>query len=173
MAFVCVYLGLGSNVGDRLQNIRTAVRMLDQALGCTHSALSGIIETEAWGFEGDRFLNACVRYRLQRKGTPGEHGHELLRTCKEIERALGRDGGPVFDAEGRRVYQDRTMDIDILFYGKERIVSDDLTVPHPLIASRPFVMIPLLEIARPALTAAFPEIFPKEGPEMPMQRKGM
>ena len=165
MAFVSVYFGLGSNVGDRLRNIGTAVRMLDEALGCTHSAMSRIIETESWGFAGNKFLNACIRYRLQRNGTPDGHGHELLRICKEIERALGRDEEPVFDSEGHRLYQNRTMDIDILFYGKERIVSADLLVPHPLIASRPFVMVPLLEIARPALKAAFPDIFPEAGPE--------
>lgn len=162
MAFISVYFGLGSNVGDRLRNIGTAVRMLDEALGSPHTALSRIIETEAWGFEGADFLNACIRYRIHRKGTPEEHGHELLRICKGIEAALGRQEAVVFDGEGRRVYQNRTMDIDILFYGKERIVSDDLVVPHPLIARRPFVMVPLLEVVRPDLKAVFPEIFVQE-----------
>ena len=142
MAFISVYFGLGSNVGDRLRNIGTAVRMLDEALGSPHTALSRIMETEAWGFEGADFL--------------------MLRICKGIEAALGRQEAVVFDGEGRRVYQNRTMDIDILFYGKERIVSDDLVVPHPLIARRPFVMVPLLEVVRPDLKAVFPEIFVQE-----------
>jgi 2-amino-4-hydroxy-6-hydroxymethyldihydropteridine diphosphokinase len=159
MAFISVYFGLGSNVGNRLRNMETALDMLDKALGCHYTALSRIIETESWGFKGDKFLNACVLYRIYRKGTPDEQGHELLRICKDIEQALGRRDRPVFDGEGRRVYHNRTIDIDILFYGNERIDSEDLTVPHPLIAVRPFVMIPLLEIAKPSLKSAFPEIF--------------
>ena len=103
MAFISVYFGLGSNVGDRLRNIGTAVRMLDEALGSPHTALSRIMETEAWGFEGADFLNACIRYRIHRKGTPEEHGHELLRICKGIDAALGRQEAVVFDGEGRRV----------------------------------------------------------------------
>ena len=159
MAFVSVYLGLGSNKGNRQQNLMQALERLDEAFGCHYTALSRIIETKAWGFKGDKFLNACVLYRIYRKGTPEEQGHEILAVCKEIERALGRDDAPEYDADGRRVYHNRTIDIDILFYGKERIDSEDLRVPHPLIAERVFVKIPLAEIAKPSLKAAFPEYF--------------
>ena len=159
MAFVSVYLGLGSNQGNRLQNIERAVSMLDAAFGCRYTALSRVIETAAWGFKGDRFLNACVLYRLYRKGTPAEHGEEILGICKEIERALGREDSPEVDADGKRVYHNRTMDIDLLFYGNEHIDTPVLQVPHPLIAQRDFVKIPLREIAKPSLRAAFPEIF--------------
>ena len=159
MAWVSVYLGLGTNQGDRMQNLLRALEMLDEGFGHHYAALSRIIETKAWGFKGDKFLNACVLYRIYKKGTPEEQGHEILAACKEIERTLGRDDAPEYDADGRRVYHNRTVDIDILFYGKERIDCEDLQVPHPLIAERDFVKIPLAEIAKPSLKAAFPEYF--------------
>ena len=159
MAFVSVYLGLGSNQGDRLQNLMRALDLLDKGFGCHYTALSRIIETKSWGFKGDKFLNACVLYRIFRKGTPEEQGQEILDLCKEIERSLGRDDTPEFDVDGRRIYHNRTVDIDILFYGTERIETERLTIPHPLIAQRDFVKIPLAEIAKPSLKAAFPELF--------------
>ena len=159
MAFVSVYLGLGSNLGDRRKNIERALELLDEGFGRHYTALSRLIETKAWGFKGDKFLNACVLYRIYRKGSPEEQGQEILALCKEIERTLGRDEKPEFDAEGNRVYHNRTMDIDILFYGTEHIDTEDLTVPHPLIAERDFVKIPLAEIAKPSLRTAFPEYF--------------
>ena len=159
MAFVSVYLGLGSNLGDRRKNIERALTLLDEGFGRHYTALSRMIETKAWGFKGDKFLNACVLYRIYRKGSPEEQGHEILALCKEIERTLGRDEKPEYDADGNRIYHNRTIDIDILFYGTEHIDTEDLTVPHPLIAERDFVKIPLAEIAKPSLRAAFPEIF--------------
>ncbi len=159
MAFVSVYLGLGSNLGDRRKNIERALMLLDEGFGCHYTALSRMIETKAWGFKGDKFLNACVLYRIYRKGSPEEQGHEILALCKEIERTLGRDEKLKYDADGNRIYHNRTIDIDILFYGTEHIDTEDLTVPHPLIAERDFVKIPLAEIAKPSLRTAFPEYF--------------
>ena len=159
MAFVSVYLGLGSNLGDRRKNIERALALLDEGFGRHYTALSRMIETKAWGFKGDKFLNACVLYRIYRKGSPEEQGHEILALCKEIERTLGRDEKPEYDADGNRIYHNRTIDIDILFYGTEHIDTEDLTVPHPLIAERDFVKIPLAEIAKPSLRTAFPEYF--------------
>ena len=159
MAFVSVYLGLGSNLGDRRKNIERALTLLDEGFGRHYTALSRMIETKAWGFKGDKFLNACVLYRIYRKGSPEEQGHEILALCKEIERTLGRDEKPEYDADGNRIYHNRTIDIDILFYGTEHIDTEDLTVPHPLIAERDFVKIPLAEIAKPSLRTAFPEFF--------------
>ena len=159
MAFVSVYLGLGSNLGDRRKNLERALTLLDEGFGRHYTALSRMIETKAWGFKGDKFLNACVLYRIYRKGSPEEQGHEILALCKEIERILGRDEKPEYDADGNRIYHNRTIDIDILFYGTEHIDTEDLTVPHPLIAERDFVKIPLAEIAKPSLRTAFPEYF--------------
>ena len=159
MAFVSVYLGLGSNLGDRRKNLERALTLLDEGFGRHYTALSRMIETKAWGFKGDKFMNACVLYRIYRKGSPEEQGHEILALCKEIERTLGRDEKPEYDADGNRIYHNRTIDIDILFYGTEHIDTEDLTVPHPLIAERDFVKIPLAEIAKPSLRTAFPEYF--------------
>ena len=159
MAFVSVYLGLGSNLGDRRKNVERALELLDAGFGCHYTALSRLIETKAWGFKGDKFLNACVLYRIYRKGSPEEQGHEILALCKEIERTLGRDEKPEYDSDGHRVYHNRSIDIDILFYGTERIDTEDLIVPHPLIGERDFVKIPLAEIAKPSLRSAFPEYF--------------
>ena len=160
MAFVSIYLALGSNLGNRQRNLEKALALLDEGLGRHYMALSRFIETTPQGFESShRFLNACVLYRIYRKGTAEEQGRELLALFQGIEKALGRKEKSVLDESGRPVYHDRTIDIDILFYGSERISLPELTVPHPRIAERPFVMIPLLEIAKPSLKAAFPEIF--------------
>ena len=159
MAWVSVYLGLGSNQGDRAEALREAVRRLDIALGTRHSALSRFFETKSWGFDGPDFLNACVCYRLVRRGSPEGHATEILRLCKEIEREMGREGEPRFSATGKRLYQDRPIDIDILYYGTEKIDTEILKVPHPLIGERDFVKMPLREIAKPPLKAAFPDIF--------------
>jgi 2-amino-4-hydroxy-6-hydroxymethyldihydropteridine diphosphokinase len=85
---------------------------------------------------------------------------ELLRQVKDIEKTLGRDlSEPLFDAEGKRIYRDRIIDIDILCFGANVIKNDVLTIPHPLISERDFAKIPLLEISKPEIRNAFPEIF--------------
>ena len=137
---VPVYFSLGTNLGDRQALIEEALRRLDAAIGRPYEALSSIIETPSWGFEGPDFLNCVVRYRTARQP------HTLLRICKRIERAMGRRDAPEYDAEGRRIYHDRPIDIDILLYGDERIDTPDLQVPHPLMQQRDFVMRPLREI---------------------------
>jgi 2-amino-4-hydroxy-6-hydroxymethyldihydropteridine pyrophosphokinase len=140
MRAVPVYLSLGTNQGDRRAQIDEALRRLDAALGRPYGALSSIIETPAWGFEGPDFLNCVVRYRTAKRP------ETLLRICKRIERAMGRTGTPEYDADGRRIYHDRPIDIDILLYGDERVDTPDLQIPHPLMEQRDFVMRPLREI---------------------------
>ena len=159
MERVNVYLGLGSNLGDRDVNLLRAMNLLDQAFGTHPERISRIVETPAWGFEGPDFLNLCVLYRLPRTGTPQQHALEILRQVKMVEKALGREDTPLFDADGRRVYHNRTIDIDILCYGAESIQTEELTIPHPLIGQRDFVKKPLLEISKPEIREAFPEIF--------------
>ena len=154
-----MFLGLGSNVGDRDLNLLKAMNLLDQAFGMHPERISRIVETPAWGFEGPDFLNLCVLYRLPRKGTPEEQATEILRQVKEIERAMGRTEELVYDADGKRIYHDRLIDIDILLYGTHVIKTEELTIPHPLIGHRDFVKKPLLEISKPAVREAFPEIF--------------
>ena len=140
MKSVPVYFSLGTNQGDRRAQIDEALRRLDAAIGRPYEALSSIIETPSWGFVGPDFLNCVVRYRTARRP------RTLLKICKKIERAMGRTGGPEYDAEGRRIYHDRPIDIDILLYGDERVDEPDLQIPHPLMEQRDFVMRPLREI---------------------------
>ena len=160
MERVNVYLGLGSNLGNRELNLLKAMNMLDEAFGTHPERISRIIETPSWGFEGQPFLNFCVLYRLPRTGTPEEHAMEILHTVKEVEKALGRDlEEPLFDADGKRIYKDRTIDIDILCYGAFTIKNHDLIIPHPMIPQRDFAKKPLLEISKPEIREAFPELF--------------
>ena len=159
MERVNVYLGLGSNLGNRESMLLQAVNLLDEAFGTHPERISRIVETPAWGFEGPDFLNLCLLYRLPRKGTPEEDATEVLHQLKAVEKALGRKDEPLFDTEGHRQYHDRPIDIDLLCYGTYIIHTDELTVPHPLIARRDFVKKPLLEISKPDIRNAFPEIF--------------
>lgn len=153
-------MGLGSNLGDRDLNLLRAMNLLDQAFGTHPERISRIVETPSWGFEGPAFLNLCVLYRLPRTANPEDHAMEILREVKDIEQKLGRDlSEPLFDADGNRIYHNRTIDIDILCYGDFTIKTHDLIIPHPLIAERDFVKKPLLEISKPEIREAFPEIF--------------
>ena len=146
-----LYLGLGSNSGDRKAGLHRALEMLDSALGTHYDAVSDFIETEPWGFESpDLFLNAVARYVLDvPRGTDaGRLAHGILGKCKAIERQMGRTGGPEYDNEGRRVYHSRIIDIDILLLGDVSIDDNDLKIPHPLMQDRDFVMVPLRQILR-------------------------
>ena len=147
MTSIDLYLGLGSNLGEREVNLMRAVTMMDEAFGVTPERISKVYETPSWGFEGPAFLNMCILYRIPVETPSVEHVTELFHKMKEIEKALGRDDvPPEYDAEGKRVYRNRTIDIDILYYGKETINTEELTIPHTLIEQRDFVKKPLKEI---------------------------
>lgn len=136
-----VYLALGSNLGDREKNIRDAVAMLDSAFGVSCKQLSSLIETQAEGFEGPPFLNAAGVWNLDLEPL------RILQICKETERRLGRtDEGIRLDSAGRRIYKNRTVDIDILLIGDEKVDTPLLEVPHPRMKEREFVLLPLKEI---------------------------
>lgn len=142
-----VYFSLGTNQGDRNANILRALEMMDEAFGCHYSSLSSIIETEPWGFSSDLFLNCAVRYDLPLEiETIETQSLDLLDKVKEIERSLGRREKIEFDENGNRIYHARVIDIDILLIGDERIDTERLTVPHPLMYKRDFVVVPLREI---------------------------
>jgi len=132
MAAVDVYLSLGTNLGKRERNIRIALNFLNLMMGSSYTALSDIIETEAVGFDGPAFLNCVVRYRTSKSA------RSILTICKKIEREMGRTDAPEFDADGKRVYHDRIIDIDILLYGNSHVNSEELTIPHAQLANRPF-----------------------------------
>ena len=140
MKTVPVYFSLGTNQGDRRAQIDEALHRLDAAIGRPYEALSSIIETPSWGFDGPDFLNCVVRYRTARRP------HTLLRFCKRIERAMGRRETLEYDAEGRRIYHDRPIDIDILLYGDETVDTPELKIPHPLMKQRDCGMRPREEI---------------------------
>ena len=163
MAFVSIYFSLGSNLGNREKNIEEALRRMDEAFEGHYTALSRLIETKPMGFSGGKFLNAAALYRTFRPEIPAEDAaREVLTKIKSIERSMGRTDPPEYDGSGNRIYHSRIIDIDILFYGTERITALDLIIPHKDIESRPFVMIPLQEVAKPSLKTAFPEYFGTE-----------
>lgn len=155
-----LYLSLGSNQGDREHNIREALDRLTAALGVSPAEVSDIIETEAWGFDADPFLNCAALFSLPRNRELAEsQALEILDKVKGVERAMGRDDAPEYDGEGRRVYHPRIIDVDILFFGPHKVKNVRLTIPHPLIAERDFVKIPLRQIAKPSLKASFSALF--------------
>ena len=133
-----LYLLLGTNLGDRQANIDAALAALDKAFCGRRVQLTPVLETQACGFDGPPFLNAVVVYRSARKP------ENILKICKSIERSMGRTDAPEYAADGRRIYHDRIIDIDILMYGDLAVRTPSLTIPHPQVESRPFVKV-LLE----------------------------
>lgn len=129
------YLGLGCNLGDREANMRQAKHHINERIG-TVLRQSALLETEPWGFESDNlFLNGCLC--VETVLTP----LELLQATQDIERSMGRTQKSV---DGH--YADRVIDIDILLYDDLHISEAGLTIPHPHINERPFVLEPLNEI---------------------------
>lgn len=130
-----VYLGLGTNLGDKEKNLRDAVEKINERVGEVVS-LSAFYETAPWGFQSENtFLNAalCVETRLSPR--------ELLSVTQHIEREIGRTTKSV-----NHTYKDRLIDIDLLMYDDLILREEDLTLPHPLMHERLFVMQPLAEI---------------------------
>lgn len=127
-----VFLCFGSNKGDRLKNILFSLYEIKSYLKIKN--LSSIYITEPWGkAEGGNFLNMVIR------GFTDFSPFEFLRVIMDIEKKFGR--------VRKRKYEARTLDIDILFYEKLIMKNDKLTIPHPLLHERNFVLIPLSEIA--------------------------
>lgn len=129
------YLALGTNIGNKRRNMITAAALLAERAGDV-LALSGFYETEPWGFRSDNtFLNAALQ--LETSLSP----QELLKITQQIEVEMGRT------RKSNGVYHDRIIDIDILFYDDLILQTPELTLPHPLMHERLFVMEPLMEIA--------------------------
>ena len=130
-----VYLGLGSNLGNREENLRGALFEIASSVGVVE-AVSSFIVTEPWGFESTHtFVNAVCR--VQTRLSP----MEVLDATQAIERNLGRIQKSV---DG--IYSDRLIDIDILLYDDWKVDTPRLVIPHPLMAQRDFVKIPLAEL---------------------------
>ncbi|MBN1193705.1 MAG: 2-amino-4-hydroxy-6-hydroxymethyldihydropteridine diphosphokinase [Coriobacteriia bacterium] len=128
------FVGLGSNLGDRLGNLSLGLQGLAALEGTHIVAVSNAVDSEPWGIcDQPPFANAVARVRTE---LPANRFMELL---KDLETALGREPG---ERNGPRV-----IDLDILLFGDEEWASPELTIPHPRMAEREFVLTPLLEIA--------------------------
>ena len=130
-----LYLSLGSNLGDRHAIMRRAIHLINNEVGCVDRQ-SSPIETEPWGFKSaNKFLNMCIR--VQTSLSP----EAVLDVTQDIERRLGRT---LKSVDGQ--YHDRPIDIDMLMYDNLHLSTTRLTLPHPHMHERDFVMIPLREI---------------------------
>jgi len=131
---ITAYIGIGSNLGDRAGNLLLAVRGLMEASFCV-TKLSGIYETEPVEIESENnFLNMVAELRCE-SISPSQMMARMLR----IEYLLGR--------RNKSLKKPRTIDLDLLFYNHEQIESEFLTLPHPRLHLRNFVLVPMCEIA--------------------------
>lgn len=130
------YLSLGSNKGDRIGFVQQATSLLNATDGISLIRTSAFYESEPWGMEAETwFVNAVVEVKTSLSP------QSLLTECQRIEAQLGRKR-----IEGEKGYQDRTIDIDILFYNKEIINDENLVIPHKFLHLRAFTLVPLLEL---------------------------
>lgn len=129
-----VFLGFGSNIGDKLGNIEKAVKLLKNLQGTEILKLSSVYETEPWGkSSSEDYYNSAAMIDTQLSAG------ELLKSLKRIEAEAGRTAN--------EKWSDREIDIDLLFYGNEVHENEKLKIPHPEIENRKFVLIPMKEIA--------------------------
>ncbi len=129
-----VFIGLGTNIGDRKRNITEATNLLDNPPDIKVGKRSSLYSTEPIGYVGqDWFLNSVVEVLTQLSPK------DLLSRCQMIEEQMGR--------VRTMLWGPRLIDLDILLYGDEIVENDDLIIPHPLMHKRRFVLVPLVEIA--------------------------
>lgn len=130
-----VYLSIGSNLGDREEELRSSVKTLIKMFG--ELELSSVYETPPWGFESDQhFLNMCVGFKTAKTV------REILDTCHLIEKEQGR-----IRETNQEGYSSRTVDLDILYYNCAAINDEQIQIPHPRLYARNFVLYPLSDIA--------------------------
>ena len=136
------YLSLGSNMGNRMNNLKEALKRLQSDYPVTVVNVSSIYETDPVGYEEqDLFLNMVAQ--INTTLSP----YQLLEACLQVEKDLGRK---------REIHWGpRTIDLDILLYNDENIITEMLVVPHPRMHERSFVMIPLVEISPDILLPTF------------------
>ncbi|WP_158840718.1 2-amino-4-hydroxy-6-hydroxymethyldihydropteridine diphosphokinase [Polaribacter sp. L3A8] len=128
------YLSLGTNQGNKLENLQNAINLIDDNVGGIQK-ISSIYKTPSWGFNGEDFFNICIKVATNLEP------EILMISLLKIEDKLGRE------RSSKEGYQDRNIDIDILLFNDEIIFSKTLIVPHSKMLQRKFVMIPLVEIA--------------------------
>ncbi|GHV10714.1 2-amino-4-hydroxy-6-hydroxymethyldihydropteridine pyrophosphokinase [Bacteroidia bacterium] len=130
-----VYLALGTNLGDKQNNLLRAIFEIATQIG-TVSAVSSVYESEPWGYVSENtFLNMAVRVETDLSPL------DLLHGLQNIEKQMGRT-----QKSQSQIYQDRLIDIDIILYDDLEYNSEELTIPHPFYQERDFVMQPLNEI---------------------------
>jgi len=132
------YLSLGTNQGNKIDNLQNAIDLIDDDIGGVQK-ISSIYKTASWGFKGDPFYNLCIKVSTY------QQPEILLKTLLDIENKLGRI------RSSEKGYQNRKIDIDVLLFDDEIIFSKSLIVPHPKMLQRKFVMVPLAEIASSVL----------------------
>lgn len=137
------YLSLGTNLGDKEHNLVSAITEIERRIGPIR-AQSAFLATEPWGFESpNTFLNAAIR--VETELSP----HALLKVTQQIERDMGRTQKSTVNSQlSTVIYHDRIIDIDILLYDDLQIHTKKLTIPHPHMYERDFVLIPLKEIMK-------------------------
>ena len=129
------YIALGSNKGNKLQNLQSAVDLIFLKIGDVKK-ISNVYETAALGFDGDDFYNACIKVETDFKPK------KLLKQLQSIEKVIGRV------KSSSNMYESREIDLDILFYDDEIVKENSLVVPHPELHKRRFVLHPLYDIAK-------------------------
>ena len=134
-----LYLGLGSNLGNREENIRRALALIDERVGSVYR-VSSYIETDPVGFSSpNKFINVvCLVHTMMSPMA-------CLRETQKIEKELGRTQKSI-NPDGSLTYKDRLIDIDLLTYDQLVLNTPELTLPHPRMHERDFVLIPLKEI---------------------------
>jgi len=130
---LCTLL-LGTNLGNKRNNLSVCIKYIEEKVGKIIQQ-SSVYETEPWGFKSkELFYNMAIE--VETKLNP----QELLKTIKEFEIEMGRKH------TSNDCYENRIIDLDILFYNNKVINSDELTIPHPKLHLRKFTLIPLIEI---------------------------
>lgn len=158
-----IYLLLGGNLGDKKKVFEETTRLLNEQVG-TITRQSHIYETEPWGFESsDLFWNQVLELSVSISA------EEVLERTQQIEQQLGRT------RKGQQ-YDSRIIDIDILFYGDQVLSLEKLTVPHPRIQERKFVLVPLNEIVpelmHPVLQKSIGQLLHESTDQLRVERVG-
>ena len=137
-----LYLALGSNLGDKAENIRKALDKIDERIGSVYR-VANIIETAPVGYTSDNmYLNTvCLVHTM--------HSPErVLEETQRIEREMGRSEKTTIASDGTPIYQDRIIDIDLLQYDQIELSTPELTLPHPRMDERPFIKQQISEISQ-------------------------
>lgn len=153
-----VFIALGTNKGDREKNISLALKLLSETKGIKIQKVSNMLKNPPQeGIKSGYFLNGAIK--LKTKLNPVE----LYKACKKIERRLGRKEAEKQRSRKAEIKKSRVIDLDILLYENKVIKTDKLTIPHPKLHKRYFVLIPLIEIAKdfrhPTLKKSIQELY--------------